>query len=215
MANLTKKFIESYVADLNNKTNVGIKIIANGSEYTIILGKDSLFAGTIKEAYIFLQGLSYGLGVKGIVSESKDKFTSYNYLKNRVEDKKTLLIEAKKIAFDEYYSQGKNKYIVTIEKLTPELLYFTSELKRYTDDGVGIFGSITIPMCTIKLNTSDSIDRLGQKILKAIDIKVIEMAKSNKGIHNESILWLDSDTMWYLGWRNDKMMTKRVDIKVI
>ena len=59
MANLTKKFIEGYVADLNSKTNAGIKISANGSEYTVILGRDTLFTGTIREAYILLQGLSY------------------------------------------------------------------------------------------------------------------------------------------------------------
>ena len=60
MANLTKKFIESYVADLNSKTNVGIKIVANGSEYTVVSGRNILFTGTIREAYILLQGLSYG-----------------------------------------------------------------------------------------------------------------------------------------------------------
>ena len=215
MANLTKKFIESYVADLNSKTNAGIKISANGSEYTVILGRDTLFTGTIREAYILLQGLSYGLGAKVEPKTTQNTLSGYNYLSNRARDKKALLIEAKKTAADSYYSQGKLKYTVNIEKLTSTSLIFTAEAKKYTNDDTPIYGSLLIPAITIKIDSNLSIDDIAKRILKGIDYKIQQMAKKSKDIHYDYMLWIDKDVMWYLGWSNDAMITKKVDIKVI
>lgn len=215
MANLTKKFIESYVADLNSKTNAGVKITANGSEYTVILGKNPLFTGTIREAYILLQGLSYGLGTKVEPKVIENTLTGYDYLSNRVRDKKALLIEAKKTAADTYYSQGKLKYTVNIEKLRENTLSFTAEVKRFTNDDTPIYGSLLIPVSTVKIDKSESIDKIAKRILKGIDISIQRMAKQSKDLHFDYILWIDKDVMWYLGWSNDQMITKKVEIKVI
>jgi hypothetical protein len=217
MANLTKKFMESYVADLNSKTNVGIKIVADGSEYTVVSGRNILFTGTTREAYILLQGMSYGLRAKvePKVIQNSDNLSGYDYLSDKFRDKKALLIEAKKTAADSYYSQHKLKYTINIGKLTSTSLTFVGEVKKYTNDDTPIYGSLLIPATTIKIDSSLSIDDIAKRILKGIDYKIQQMAKKSKDIHYDYMLWIDKDVMWYLGWSNDAMITKKVDIKVI
>lgn len=217
MANLTKKFIESYVADLNSKTNVGIKIVANGSEYTVVSGRNILFTGTIREAYILLQGMSYGLRAKvePKVIQNSDNLSGYDYLSDKFRDKKALLIEAKKTAADSYYSQHKLKYTINIGKLTSTSLTFVGEVKKYTNDDTPIHGRFSIPITTINIDNTLSIDEIAKRILKGVDYKVQIMAKKSTNPLNDYILWIDKDVMWYLGWKDEEMITKKVDIKVI
>ena len=127
---------------------------------------------------------------------------------------KNIIIEAKKIAQDPYFSQFKNKYVVNIEKITPNSLYFTAVASIISPSGIQSGSSLHIPMRGIKINKEDSLDKIGETILKSIDMVILEKAKRDKNLHSDRLLWITKDTMWYLGWGNEGILTKKVDISV-
>ena len=219
MANLTRKFVENYIDTVNKNSKSKIKLDKNNvGEYEVYFNNSRLFVGTLRESYILIQGLSYGMGAKSYIaipSQKEDEMTGLEYLEKRVLEKKSLLVEAKKTAVDTYYSQGKLKYTINIEKVRSGTVSFTAEVKRYANNDTPIYGSLMIPLNTVKIGQLETIDVIAKRMLKSIDISIQRMAKATKDLHYDYILWIDKDVMWYLGWSNDAMITKGVDIKVI
>lgn len=214
MLNITKKVLEDEVKLLNNKD---IKLVYQNRVYNLSNKSKVIFIGSAKETYIYLQGLKYGMGVLSMKSEKEvndnDDLSALDYLK--LKEGKNIIIEAKKIAQDGYFSQCKNKYRINIEKVTPAVLHFTAKASVIAPSGVQMGSVINIPLRVVKLKNEMTIDEIGELILKAIDMHIVVEMKDNKDWNNDKILWITKDIMWYLGWNNEHMLTKKVDFKVI
>lgn len=213
MVNITKKVLEDEVKLLNKRN---VKLVYMDKVYNLLFNNAVIFTGNAKETYIYLQGLKYGLKVMANmedVSVKSDSFTALDYFKNK--QNTGFIIEAQKEAKDTYYSQFKNKYKIKIENLTATSLYFTAKATVLTPNNIQMNGPVNVPLCCIKFNDTMSIDNIGKLILKAIDNQIMKEMSHNKDLTSDRLLWIDMDTLWYLGWSNTKMLTKKVDFKVI
>lgn len=217
MVNITKKVLEEEVKRINKAAKIKLDIAYENKEYSVYVNKELIFTGNAKESYILLQGLACGLRVKYdtslIDAEPKDEFKPLDYIKGK--EGQTILIEAKKTAKDPYFSQCKNKYVVNIVKVTSNQLYFTAKADVITPSGYKSGNSLNISMQTVKVSKEDTMDKIGETILKAIDMSVIEQVKKDKNLHSDRILWLTKDHMWYLGWSNVSMLTQKVEFQVV
>lgn len=210
MVNITRKVLEDELNILGKK---GFRLEYFDKVYNLYNGDSVIFEGSAKETYIFLQGLKYGLTTKGAVKVEENKsFGAYEYFKNRVE--KGFIIEAKKTSEDTYFSQSTNKYHIKIEKLFTDKLFFTAIADVITPSGYKSGSSIRIPLRNVPINKDDTIDSIGERILRVINVAMLDIVKTNKDLHSDRLLWLTKDDMWYIGWSNPGMLTKKVDIKV-
>ncbi len=210
MNNITKKVLEDEIKLLNKK---GISLIYADKVYNLLCKDKVIFMGSAKETYIYLQGLKYGLHVlTGKSDNDVNEFTAYDYFKNRVE--KGFIIEAKKTAEDTYFSQSMNRYHIKIEKLFSDKLFFTAIADVITPSGYKSGSSIRIPLRNVPIKKDDTVDSIGERILRVINVAMLDIVKTNKDLHSDRLLWLTKDDMWYLGWSNAGMLTKKVDIKV-
>ncbi len=215
MLNITRKVLEDELKGLKIKD---FKLEYIDKVYNLYNKDSVIFTGSAKETYIYLQGFKYGLGKNGAIQEQEvvkesESFGIYEYLKNRVN--KGFIIEAQKEAKNSYFSQHKNKYSIKIENLTKSSLYFTAKAVVITPRGIQLGGPLNIPLSCVKYDSSMSIDKLGELILKAIDNHILKEMTLNKNLTSDRLLWVTLDTLWYLGWSNTEILTKKVDIKVV
>ena len=45
--------------------------------------------------------------------------------------------------------------------------------------------------------------------------RALEIVKRDRNLHSDRLLWLTRDDLWYLGWSNDGMLTKKVDFRAV
>lgn len=210
--NITKYQLENEISMLQNRK---LKLEYANRIYNLYYGERSIFSGSAKETYIYLQGLKFGWGVIARRSDEVDnkEFTAYDYFKNRID--KGFIIEAKKTTQDTYFSQCKNKYYINIEKLNSDFMYFTAKADVITPSGYKFGQTLHICMRTIKLDRNDSIDKIGEKVLRSINVSILELVKRDKNLGSDYLLWLTQDDLWYLGWSNKGLLTKEVEFKVV
>jgi hypothetical protein len=207
--NITKRELENEIKLIKQKK---LELEYVDKAYNLYESKNIIFQGTARETYIFIQGMKHGIAARGSKPENTDTFTVYDYFKNRVE--KGFIIEAKKTSEDTYFSQSMNKYHIKIEKLFSDKLFFTAVADVITPSGYKSGSSIRIPLRNVPINKDDTIDSIGERILRVINVAMLDIVKTNKDLHSDRLLWLTKDDMWYLGWSNAGMLTKKVDIKV-
>lgn len=216
MANITRKTIDNRIQILNAQ-GLKFNLNFNNGFYTLYDGDRILLDGSAKEVYLYLQGVTYGLSVECDGITDSDEYLGAEYLKDNVGKK--IVIEAKKVAENSYYSQNKNRYTVKIERFKDNVLNFTAKVQLITPNGCVISKFVNIPMKAMKVRSTDSIDKIAETILKAIDMSVLKQARdlknTNDFISSDYILWLTKDSMWYLGWTNQDMLTKSVSIQVL
>ena len=217
MANLTRKYVEQYIDEVNKSIKGEIRLDSNNGEYEVYFNNSRLFVGTIREAYILIQGLSYGLGAKSNIAAppKMDDRVGVEVLKKKIAEKKPLFVEAKKTAVDECFSQGKLRYAINIESLRDNTVSFTAEVKHYSDDDIPSNSGYSIPIMTVKIDKLESIDKVAKRMLKGIDIQMQKIAEREPKFNPDYILWIDKDVMWFLFWNNAKIITKSVSINVV
>ena len=221
MANLTKKYMIEYVDNLNKKSNLGLKLEVDGSNYALLYGSKLIFAGLIREVYFFLQGLCFGINLDISVDSYDSKvYTDYELIKDKVGQ--VLKIKAKKVCAESgYYDQFPIHFDVQINAIKNDILYFTSIVNvKMTNGEFNHSEPLSLSMLQIKIDKSDSLNQIVEKILKSINVEVIKLAhKDRKKVNHEYILWLTRDDAWYIGWKNkefiSKVVTKSVKFEVV
>ena len=212
---ITKSILEDEVKLLAGRN---IKLAYIDQEYKVLCNNALIFTGTARETYIFLQGFKCGIVASGApiaATPVEDTYPLYEMLKTRKESGKGITIEAKKTATDPYFSQHKSVYNISIEKVTPNKLYFTTRTYLLSPNGMRYNGEVAVGLMEIQISKDLTINTLGEAMLKQIDSAMIDMAKKDRNISSDRIMWITFDTLRTVGWSNQKLITKAVNIRVI
>lgn len=204
MERLTKKFIETYIENLNKVWNSDLKLLYKDNSYFLYSISDLYYSGSLKEIYVFLKGLEIGLN-KGISDGEKKNCviseSGLEYFRNHLGDEKTII--AKKTCMNPSVNKYSIHYKIKINEIYNTVIYVSCIMYLESNNAKKHSKQIEIPGIRVNVELNSSIDEIVEAILKRIDRYLIKCYYNGSGLINlNHILWITEREMSQLGYYN-------------
>lgn len=213
MAKITKQVLDMEIQRLKFK---GLVLKYNNGFYSLYNNGVILLDGTAKEIYLFLRGISYGLGVDKndllVNAKTMNELPALHYLNSHIQD--FLKYEASKVYKYNTYAEHKNYYDLKITRIQNDIVYFNATVFLRDKNGVAIENRpiIHLKNLSVRIPNNVTVQKMDRLFLRAVNVEVLKKCKSDKSMSLDYLLWVTSDDLWYLGINDENLKCDTVTI---
>lgn len=213
MAKITKQVLDMEIQRLKFK---GLVLKYNNGFYSLYNNGVILLDGTAKEIYLFLRGISYGLGVDKndllVNAKTMNELPALHYLNSHIQD--ILKYEASKVYKYNTYAEYKNYYDLKITRIQNDIVNFNATVFLRDKNGVAIENRpiIHLKNLSVRIPNNVTVQKMDRLFLRAVNVEVLKKCKSDKSMSIDYLLWVTSDDLWYLGINDENLKCDTVTI---